>query len=87
KKNGNTIQCCELRVTDNGIGFEEKYLDRIFQPFQRLHGLQDFPGTGIGLTIVRKIIEEHKGTLTVESEVGIGSTFSFTLPLEGKRVE
>jgi signal transduction histidine kinase len=43
--------------------------------------------TGMGLTIVRKIIEEHKGTLTVESEVGVGSTFSFTLPLEGKRVE
>ena len=69
-----------LTVTDNGIGFDEKYLDRIFTPFQRLHGRDTYEGTGIGLAVCRKIVERHGGTLTAESEPGKGSTFIATLP-------
>ncbi|CAN1210612.1 histidine kinase [Tumidithrix helvetica PCC 7403] len=72
---------CEIRVIDNGIGFEQKYVDRIFQIFQRLHGRQTFEGTGIGLAICRKIAERHNGTLTAESEPDRGATFIFTLPI------
>ncbi len=71
-----------LTVTDNGIGFDEKYLDRIFTPFQRLHGRDAYEGTGIGLAVCRKIVERHGGTLTAESEPGKGSTFVATLPAE-----
>jgi PAS domain S-box-containing protein len=70
-------------VEDNGIGFDEKYLDKIFQPFQRLHGRNEYPGTGIGLAICKKIIERHGGTLTARSTPGKGSTFIITLPKGG----
>ena len=69
-----------LTVADNGIGFDEKYLDRIFTPFQRLHGRDAYEGTGIGLAVCRKIVERHGGTLTAESTPGKGSTFVATLP-------
>jgi two-component system, NtrC family, sensor kinase len=69
-------------VRDNGIGFEEKYLDRIFTPFQRLHGRNEYEGTGIGLAVCRKIVERHGGTLTAVSSVGEGSTFIATIPLK-----
>ena len=69
-----------LCVADNGIGFDEKYLDRIFNPFQRLHDRQQFSGTGIGLAIVRKIIERHQAVITARSEPGVGSTFRITFP-------
>jgi light-regulated signal transduction histidine kinase (bacteriophytochrome) len=72
----------ELAVADNGIGFEEQYLDRIFEVFQRLHGRNEFEGTGIGLAICRKIVERHHGTITARSKPGEGSTFIVTLPLE-----
>ncbi len=72
---------CELRVRDNGIGFEEQYADRIFQVFQRLHGRQEFEGTGIGLAICRKIAERHGGTITAHSQSGQGATFLVTLPV------
>lgn len=72
----------ELRIADNGIGFEEKYLDRIFTPFQRLHARADYEGTGMGLAVVRKIIERHGGTITARSKPGEGSTFILTLPAE-----
>lgn len=72
---------CEIRVIDNGIGFEQKYTDRIFQIFQRLHGRSTYEGTGIGLAICRKIAERHGGTLTAESEPNQGATFIFTLPV------
>jgi len=71
----------EISVADNGIGFDEKYLDRIFNVFQRLHGRHEFEGTGIGLAVVRKIIERHEGSVTAKSHEGAGATFLFTLPL------
>lgn len=68
-------------VCDNGIGFDPKYTDRIFQVFQRLHGIGKYPGNGIGLAICRRIIEHHGGRLWATSEPGKGSTFFFTLPV------
>jgi len=72
---------CRISVEDNGIGFEEKYLDKIFQPFQRLHTRREYSGTGIGLAICSKIVDRHHGTITATSVVGRGSTFVVTLPL------
>jgi signal transduction histidine kinase len=68
-------------VRDNGIGFDSKYSDRIFQVFQRLHTVGRYPGNGIGLSICRRIVEHHGGNLWAESQPGVGSTFYFTLPL------
>jgi light-regulated signal transduction histidine kinase (bacteriophytochrome) len=70
----------QIMVTDNGIGFDEKYLDRIFTIFQRLHSRVEYEGTGIGLAIARKIIERHHGSLTAKSASGQGATFIITLP-------
>jgi PAS domain S-box-containing protein len=72
---------CRISVADNGIGFDEKYLDRVFTIFQRLHGRGQYEGTGIGLAICRKIVERHGGTITATSRLGRGSTFIVTLPL------
>jgi len=72
---------CEIRVQDNGIGFEEIYLDRIFDLFQRLHGRNEYEGTGMGLAICRKIAERHGGGITAQSAPGQGTTFIVTLPL------
>lgn len=74
-------KCFKVVVKDNGIGLKPEYYHRIFEPFQRLHGVGKYPGTGIGLAICQKIIERHRGTITVESELGKGSKFSFTLPI------
>jgi signal transduction histidine kinase len=70
----------EIRIADNGIGFDEKYLDRIFNVFQRLHGRAEYEGTGIGLAVCRKIVERHGGTITAQSREGEGSTFVVVLP-------
>jgi PAS domain S-box-containing protein len=72
---------CRISVADNGIGFDEKYLDRVFTIFQRLHGRGQYEGTGIGLAICRKIVERHGGSITATSKLGHGSTFIVTMPL------
>lgn len=69
-----------LEVSDNGIGFEEKYLDRLFQIFQRLHGKSQYAGTGIGLAICEKIVLNHGGAITARSQPDKGATFSVYLP-------
>lgn len=81
EENGQS-QHCRLEVIDNGIGFDEKYLDRIFSPFQRLHGRSMYEGTGMGLAICRRIVERHKGTITAESQGREGSRFLVTLPVK-----
>jgi PAS domain S-box-containing protein len=79
--------CCVIRIEDNGIGFDEKYTDRIFTVFQRLHGKDKYEGTGIGLAVVRKIVERHGGTIVASSTPGEGATFLVTLPLHYKTKE
>lgn len=71
-----------IAVSDNGIGFEPEYEERIFELFQRLHGKSEYKGTGIGLSIVKKIVENHGGSITAKGEVGQGATFDIYLPVE-----
>jgi signal transduction histidine kinase len=83
-----TPQLCQILVEDNGIGFDEKYLDRIFNVFQRLHKKGEYEGTGVGLAICRKIVDRHSGTITARSTPGQGTTFVVTLPvMKPKEVE
>lgn len=76
----------EIRVQDNGIGFESQYADRMFKPFERLHGRMEYEGTGMGLAIVRKIVERHGGSIRAESLPGEGATFVIRLPREPNRM-
>jgi len=71
-----------LTVSDNGIGFEPQYGGRIFRVFERLHGRGEYPGTGIGLALCRKIVDRHGGTITAESTPGRGATFTVELPID-----
>ena len=72
---------CHISVSDNGIGFEKQFSERIFGVFQRLHGKDEYTGTGIGLAIVKKIVDNHNGIITAESELGKGATFNIYLPV------
>jgi PAS domain S-box-containing protein len=72
---------CRLTVEDNGIGFDEKYRERIFGLFQRLHGRAEYEGTGMGLAIVRKIVQRHGGTVRAEGRPGAGAVFTVTMPI------
>jgi PAS domain S-box-containing protein len=74
-------QFCEISVQDNGIGFDEKYTDKIFAVFQRLHGRNEYEGTGVGLAVCRRIAERHHGTIIAKSKLGEGATFIVTLPV------
>jgi signal transduction histidine kinase len=75
-----TEDTVRLNVRDNGIGFDPRYSQRIFRIFERLHGRNDYPGTGIGLALCRKIAERHGGTIVADSRPGDGATFTVTLP-------
>ncbi|HRO42430.1 MAG TPA: PAS domain-containing protein [Flavipsychrobacter sp.] len=74
------IDYCKISITDNGVGFEMKNVEKIFQMFQRLHGKSEYPGTGIGLAICRRIAQNHNGFITAQSQPENGSTFNIFLP-------
>lgn len=93
KPQGRIRVACKLKdgawvfsVTDNGVGIEAKHFERIFQIFQTLSPGQGFDNTGVGLTVAKKIVESHGGVIWIESEVGRGSTFLFTLPQDNTEV-
>ena len=73
-----------ITVKDNGIGFSPDYADKIFVPFQRLHGRSQYKGTGIGLSVCRRIVERHGGTITAQSNMGEGASFIIKLPVESE---
>ncbi|QWR76557.1 PAS domain S-box protein [Candidatus Magnetomonas plexicatena] len=78
---------CRLRVEDNGAGFDMKYVDKIFKPFQRLHAKSQYEGTGMGLAICEKIVQRHGGTIAVDSALGKGTVFTISLPVAHEKVE
>ncbi|MEE9144417.1 MAG: ATP-binding protein, partial [Candidatus Binatia bacterium] len=80
-------ELCQITIADNGIGFDEKYLDRIFNLFQRLHGRSNFEGSGMGLAVCRKIAERHGGDITAKSKEGEGTTFIVKLPTKQTKGE
>jgi PAS domain S-box-containing protein len=79
------VKYCHITFSDNGIGFEQQYSDKIFEVFQRLHGKEVYPGTGIGLAIVKKIIDNHNGIITASGTFGQGAIFDIYIPLNGTK--
>ena len=75
------LRYIKIDVADNGIGFESKFSDKIFQMFQRLHDRSEFPGTGMGLAICKRVLENHKGFITASSKPGEGAVFSCYFPV------
>jgi signal transduction histidine kinase len=75
---------CHISIADNGIGFDPQYRERIFEVFQRLHGKEEYSGTGIGLAIVKKIVENHHGVITATGELNKGATFDIYIPENGR---
>jgi signal transduction histidine kinase len=73
---------CRIFIEDNGIGFEQKYSEQIFEMFKRLHHHNEYEGTGVGLTLCKKIVEEHNGYIAAKSKPGKGSTFIITFPFQ-----
>ena len=71
---------CHITISDNGIGFETKFKDKIFEVFQKLHDKDEYAGTGIGLAIVKKIVDNHNGTIATKSELGKGASFDIYIP-------
>ncbi len=76
----NGKRCCRIAISDNGIGFSQKYAERIFEVFQRLHSRDAYPGTGVGLALCQRIVERHGGTIRAEGEVDVGACFTVALP-------
>jgi two-component system, chemotaxis family, CheB/CheR fusion protein len=76
---------CHISITDNGIGFEEEFREKIFEVFQKLHGKEEYPGAGIGLSIVKKIVDNHNGIITATSELNLGATFDIYIPVAQKK--
>jgi len=74
------INYCHVTITDNGIGFDPQYKDRIFEIFQRLFGKEDYIGTGIGLAIVKRIVENHNGIITATGQLNEGARFDIYIP-------
>lgn len=74
-------QCCHITVSDNGIGFEQKFGEQIFEVFQRLHNKDDYSGTGIGLAIVKKVVENHNGVITATGTLNKGASFDIYIPV------
>jgi light-regulated signal transduction histidine kinase (bacteriophytochrome) len=80
-------EICELTIQDNGIGFDEKYTDKIFAMFQRLHGRSEYEGTGVGLAVCRRITDRHGGTISAQSKPGEGAAFTIRLPVHQTKKE
>ena len=80
-------EVCELSIQDNGIGFDEKYSEKIFAMFQRLHGRNEYEGTGVGLAVCRRIADRHGGTIAAKGKPGEGATFVVTLPVQNQKPE
>jgi two-component system CheB/CheR fusion protein len=77
---------CRISITDNGIGFDNNFKEKIFEIFQRLNNRSHYDGTGIGLAIVKKVIDHHGGMITASAEENVGATFTIVLPLKQKGV-